>query len=179
MPPLLVNYPHSLVVSSYSKSLSLPGERIGYIALNPAMEGAEALAAALAFTTRTLGFVNAPALLQRAVAELVDERVEVEVYAERRAAFMEVLDSAGLSFARPEGAFYLFVRVPARSGDGKYDDIAFVEALKKERILAVPGTGFGGPGYIRLAYCVNVESIRRSAEGFARVVADWTGGNYA
>ena len=173
VPPLLASYEESLVVTSYSKSLSLPGERIGYIAVNPAMADAAALCGALAFATRTLGYVNAPALMQRVVAELVDERVAVEVYAARRAAFLEVLKAAGVGCIEPEGAFYLFCKVPARGSDGSTDDFAFVAALKEERILAVPGTGFGGPGYFRLAYCVDEAIIRASAAGFARAVAAW------
>ncbi len=175
VPPFLAAHPNSVVVTSYSKSLSLPGERIGYVAINPAAEAALELAGAVAYTTRVLGFVNAPALMQRLVADLVGARVAVEIYAQRRRAFTQVLDAAGLEYSPPEGAFYLFCKVPARKKDGSVSDLEFVNFLKKERILAVPGTGFGATGYIRLAYCVDEKLIRASQAGFIRAVNNWLG----
>jgi aspartate aminotransferase len=175
VPPVLSAYAEAIVATSYSKSLSLPGERIGYIAVNPAADAVEELLGALAYSTRVLGYVNAPALMQRAVAELVGARVEVEVYARRRAAFQAVLDAAGIEYSRPEGAFYLFCKVPPKRAGaaGTGDDIEFVQFLKDQLILAVPGTGFGAPGWFRLAYCVDEASIRGSGPGFKAALAAW------
>jgi aspartate aminotransferase len=184
VPPVLAAYRESIVVSSYSKSLSLPGERIGYIAVNPeAREGGD-LMNALIYATRVLGFVNAPALMQRVVAELSFARVDLEVYARRRAAFTAILDRAGIRYAKPEGAFYLFCEVPPRSrsgggdgvpgaGDGAGDDAAFVEHLKGRLILGVPGRGFGKPGWVRFAYCVDEKHIRASGEAFQKAMETW------
>ncbi|MFW6365067.1 MAG: pyridoxal phosphate-dependent aminotransferase, partial [Spirochaetota bacterium] len=112
VPPLLPIYTETFVVTSFSKTLSLPGERIGYIVQHPAMEGADEVMNGLVMCNRTLGFVNAPALMQRTVAELLEEQVAVDVYARRRKIFTDGLDAAGLSYAPPEGAFYLFVKAP-------------------------------------------------------------------
>lgn len=186
--PILSAYEESIVVTSFSKSLSLPGERIGYIALGPQLANAQEMVGALAYATRVLGFVNAPALMQRAVAQLIDAQVDVSVYARRRDAFKAVLDAAGISYVEPEGAFYLFCQVPPRRhqapqaqdgaaagarADNTPIDIAFVNHLKDHLILAVPGTGFGGPGYIRLAYCVDESIIRASAGAFKKAVESW------
>ncbi|MDR2394905.1 MAG: pyridoxal phosphate-dependent aminotransferase [Treponema sp.] len=167
VPPILSAYSESVVVNSYSKSLSLPGERIGYIAVSPRIQDKEALLNALIYTTRILGFVNAPALMQRIVAELTFARVDVSVYARRRDAFKQVLDAAGITYAEPEGAFYLFCRVP------KGDDQAFVNHLKQYRILGVPGSGFGTPGWIRFAYCVEEKRILASASAFKQAMETW------
>jgi aspartate aminotransferase len=169
VPPVLSAYEESLVVTSYSKSLSLPGERIGYIAVNPGIRDQEQVLGALIYATRVLGYVNAPALMQRIVAELTAARVDVEVYARRRDAFKKVLDDAGLSYAEPEGAFYLFAQVPGNSGD----DGAFVNYLKKHRILGVGGSGFGKPGWVRFAYCIDEGVIKASAEAFKKAVTEW------
>ncbi|MFP3088929.1 pyridoxal phosphate-dependent aminotransferase [Treponema sp. TIM-1] len=169
VPPILSAYEESLVVTSYSKSLSLPGERIGYIAVNPGIRDQDQVLAALIYGTRVLGYVNAPALMQRIVAELTDARVDVEVYARRRDAFKKVLDDAGISYAEPEGAFYLFAQVPGTSGD----DGAFVNHLKKHLILGVGGRGFGKPGWVRFAYCVDEGVITASAGAFKKAAAEW------
>ena len=195
--PILSAYEESIVVTSFSKSLSLPGERIGYIALGPAIANKAEVAGALAYATRVLGFVNAPALMQRVVSHLIDAQVDVSVYARRRDAFKAVLDAAGISYVEPEGAFYLFCKVPPRSSGSPEPgpaagagspastqtasaqtadtpiDIAFVQHLKDHLILAVPGTGFGSPGYIRLAYCVDESIIRASAGAFKKALASW------
>jgi aspartate aminotransferase len=185
------------VVTSYSKSLSLPGERIGYIVAGPQAQDKEELIAALIYATRVLGFVNAPALMQRIVAKLTGERVAVEVYKKRRDAFMKVLDGAGIEYLKPEGAFYLFCKAPppANSAAGKKvggnsaagggncvaddsavgDDRAFSECLKKHLILGVPGSSFGAPGWIRFAYCVDESVITASAAAFKAAVGEWTG----
>ncbi|MDR2629652.1 MAG: pyridoxal phosphate-dependent aminotransferase [Spirochaetaceae bacterium] len=169
VPPVLSAYEESLSVTSYSKSLSLPGERIGYIAVNPGIRDQDQVLAALIYATRVLGYVNAPALMQRIVAELTDAQVDVEVYARRRDAFKKALDDAGISYAEPEGAFYLFAQVPGKSGD----DQAFVDHLKKHLILGVGGSGFGKPGWVRFAYCVDEGVIKASAEAFKKAAAEW------
>ncbi|MDR2633369.1 MAG: pyridoxal phosphate-dependent aminotransferase [Treponema sp.] len=167
VPPILCAYNASVVVNSYSKSLSLPGERIGYIAVSPLNQDTEELLNALIYTTRILGFVNAPALMQRIVAALTFARVDVSVYERRRDAFKQVLDAAGIRYAEPEGAFYLFCQVP------KGDDRAFVDHLKQYRILGVPGSGFGTPGWIRFAYCVDEKHIQASASAFKQAMETW------
>lgn len=172
VPPILAAYEESIVVTSYSKSLSLPGERIGYIAVGPEVSDAAELLGALAYCTRVLGYVNAPALMQRAVAGLVDARVDVGVYARRRDAFKAVLDAAGIRYVEPEGAFYLFCKVPG-DGDKARDDVGFVMALKDRLVLGVPGSGFGAPGWFRLAYCVDEAIIAASAPAFRAAAADW------
>jgi aspartate aminotransferase len=176
VPPVLSAYGESIVVSSFSKSLSLPGERIGYVAAGPGVSDREDLINALIYATRILGYVNAPALMQRIVAELSFARVDVDIYARRRAALTAILDEAGISYARPEGAFYLFCRVPPRKGSpssGGEDDRAFTELLKGQLILAVPGSGFGKPGWIRLAYCVDEKIIKASGPAFKRALESW------
>lgn len=165
VPSVMRAYKNSLVAGSYSKELSLPGERIGYVAVNPEMADKEAVLSALLLAVRILGFVNAPALMQRVTAELTEVSVDAAVYEARLNAFCPVLDAAGLEYARPEGAFYLFPKSPIA------DDARFCALLKEERILAVPGGGFGLPGYFRLAFCVEEQVIRASAEGFKRAAA--------
>jgi aspartate aminotransferase len=167
VPPLLASYENSIIVTSYSKSLSLPGERIGYIAINPSCNDYEMLNAGIIMSNRVLGFVNAPALMQRLVAGLTDITVDVGIYERKRDLLSEGLKNAGLSFVEPEGAFYLFVKAPGG------DDFKFVDHLKKYLILAVPGTGFGGPGYFRLAYCVNETVIKNALPVFAEAVKNY------
>ncbi|MCL2190673.1 MAG: pyridoxal phosphate-dependent aminotransferase [Treponema sp.] len=176
VPSALAAYDESIAVYSYSKSLSLPGERIGYVAVSPGIGDKDGVMEGLAYATRVLGFVNAPALMQRAVAELVDAEVDVGVYARRRDAFMAVLDGAGIDYAVPEGAFYVFCRVPPRktaSGERADDDAAFVSHLKRHLILGVPGSGFGRPGWLRFAFCVDEKTIRKSAAAFGRAMESW------
>jgi aspartate aminotransferase len=168
-PPVLSADEESIVVTSFSKSLSLPGERIGYIAVSPAVQDREEVMGALIYATRILGFVNAPALMQRIVARLTEERVAVEVYARRRDVFKRILDEAGIQYAEPEGAFYLFCKVPGSSGD----DGAFVKLLKKHLILGVPGSGFSAPGWVRFAYCVDEKIIAASETAFKAVMNEW------
>ncbi|HPJ34519.1 MAG TPA: pyridoxal phosphate-dependent aminotransferase [Spirochaetota bacterium] len=167
--PVLSKYKNAMVVNSYSKSLSLPGERIGYVAVNPEILGYDLLMAGLNLSNRILGFVNAPALMQRIVSELNDVSVAVDVYKKRRDVFVKGLREAGYSFAEPEGAFYLFVKTPTEN------DIDFVGHLQKYNILAVPGTGFGCSGYIRLAYCVSEDIIERSIPKFKEAIASYKG----
>ncbi|MDR2922844.1 MAG: pyridoxal phosphate-dependent aminotransferase [Treponema sp.] len=173
VPPVLCAYSESIVVNSYSKSLSLPGERIGYIAVSPSITGKDDLMNGLIYCTRILGYVNAPALMQRIVAELTDAKVDVSVYARRRDAFTAILDEAGIEYAVPEGAFYLFCKVPEKKNGGSGDDLEFVNHLKQHLILGVPGTGFGKPGWLRFAYCVDEKNIRASAGAFKRAMESW------
>jgi aspartate aminotransferase len=165
VPPALGLYPYTVLCSSFSKNLALAGERVGYAALNPDMPGKKELMAGLVLTNRILGFVNAPAIGQRLMARSLGSQVDTGVYAERRAALAAVLDEAGIEYATPKGAFYFFPRVPGG------DDVAFCAALQEERILAVPGRGFGMPGFMRLAFCCDKSIIERSAEGFQRAAA--------
>ena len=173
VPPVLSSYPESIVVSSYSKSLSLPGERIGFIAVNPEVSGRDDLVNGLIYATRILGFVNAPALMQRIVASLTHARVDVSIYAGRRDAFTKVLDEAGIEYAVPEGAFYLFCKVPNSKTGRQADDKAFVEHLKKHLILGVQGSGFGKSGWLRFAYCVDEKIIRASTDAFKAAMESW------
>ncbi len=164
VPPLLSLYRNSLVINSYSKSLSLPGERIGYIAVNPEIEGYSLIMAGLNLCNRILGFVNAAALMQRVVAELCDVTVNIDLYKSRRDMLSEGLKKAGYDFVEPEGAFYIFCKSPVP------DDVAFVRHLQKYNILAVPGSGFGGPGYFRIAYCVSENVIKKALPEFEKAL---------
>lgn len=173
VPPFLSCYDESIVVTSYSKSLSLPGERIGFIAVNPAASGKDDLLNGLIYATRVLGFVNAPALMQRIVASLTDERVDVSIYARRRDAFIKVLNNAGIEYSNPQGAFYLFCKVPKSKTGKEADDKAFVEHLKKHLVLGVPGSSFGKSGWLRFAYCVDEKIINASQNAFKSAVESW------
>jgi aspartate aminotransferase len=164
VPPLMTATTNAILASSYSKELSLPGERIGYLAVHPAMADKEAVIGALTLANRILGFVNAPALMQRAVTQLQDVSVDNTIYARRLEAFCKVLDEAGMSYVRPKGAFYLFPQTPI-------DDVEFCRLLADQKILAVPGRGFGLPGHIRLAFCVDEKVIAGSVEGFKKAMA--------
>ncbi len=157
---------NSIVLSSFSKDLSLPGERIGYLAVHPEADDKAALLDAMTLATRILGFVNAPALIQRVVAELQNAVVDNSIYARRRKIFCTILEEAGYDFIKPKGAFYLFPKTPID------DDVAFCAILQKQKILAVPGRGFGAPGYFRLAFCIDENYIARSAAGFRAAYAE-------
>ena len=163
--PVLPLTKWSVVLGSFSKTLSLAGERVGYIGLNPAMPDVDTLAAAVTLTNRTLGYVNAPVIGQRLAASLLDATVDLGIYDRRRRLMAKVLSEAGVEFAMPKGAFYFFPK--ALGGD----DLAFTDALLEERILVVPGRGFGGPGHVRLSCSVDEAIIARSADGFKRAVA--------
>jgi aspartate aminotransferase len=167
VPSVMEAYPHSFIASSYSKSLSLPGERIGYIAVNPAMAGLEEVMGGLTLCNRILGFVNAPALMQRAIAGLQGVRVNVETYRKKRDLLCDGLASVGYRVRKPEGAFYLFLPTPIA------DDVLFADALRKRRILTVPGSGFCGPGHIRIAYCVDDATILGAIDGFGEVLKEF------
>ena len=164
VPSIFAAYRNSIIVSSYSKDLSLPGERIGYLAVHPSIDDKMSLLDALTLANRILGFVNAPALMQRVVAELQDASVDTSIYARRKELICNILDEAGFTFPPPKGAFYVFPKTPV-------DDVKFVSLLLEEKILTVPGIGFGSPNHIRIAFCVPEEIIAGSADGFKRAVA--------
>ena len=173
--PIFPLWPDTVVVTSFAKNLSLPGERIGYAAVNPRATDAKALVDAIIFTTRVLGYVNAPATFQRIVAACWNEPVDYSSYAVRRDKLTTILRKAGIAYAEPEGAFYLFCKVPEREKtSGKAgDDGAFCDHLKKYHVLGVPGAGFGKAGWFRLAYCVSEKSIEGSERAFAQARHDW------
>jgi len=164
VPSVFKVFTDSIIATSYSKDLSLPGERIGYLAVNPKMENWRQVIDGLTFCNRILGFVNAPALMQRILINLQGITVNVSEYKGKRDHLCRGLADAGYSFIKPEGAFYLFPKSPIA------DDVKFVNLLLQENILAVPGTGFGTPGHFRLAYCVADKVIEGSIEGFRRAI---------
>lgn len=166
VPGIFPLYEHAVVISSFSKNLALAGERVGYVAINPAMPEADTLMAGLILTNRILGFVNAPAVGQKLLAKALGHAVDAHIYAQRRDAMAEVLRQADIEFSLPQGAFYFFPRIPVGT-----EDTVFVNQLMEEQILAVPGSGFGYPGYFRLAFCVDERIIRAAGPGFARAAA--------
>lgn len=165
--PVFPEYRQAVVVTSFAKNLSVPGERIGYIAVNPASDDASEMVAACILATRILGFVNAPAFFQKVIARSWNARCDYSLYEKRCREIMEIMDYAGLQYAKPEGAFYLFVKVP-EGWNG--DDMAFTEHLKKFNILCAPGTGFGGKGWFRISYCVAEKTILNSKEAFYKAI---------
>jgi aspartate aminotransferase len=169
VPPILPLSPFALVLGSFSKNLSMAGERVGYLVASPAMPNVATLINAVTLTNRTLGFVNAPVLGQRLAMALLNESVDISVYARRREAMARVLREAGLRFALPQGAFYFFPEAPGG------DDQAFIQALLAQNVLAVPGSGFGLSGYFRLSFSVEDAVIERSAAGFKAAVAAVSG----
>ena len=153
---------NTAICNSWSKSLGLAGERIGYLALSPQLEDAAALRQACAFSNRTLGFVNAPAIWQWVLLESLDQAVDIAPYEHRRNVLCDALEAIGYEVSRPEGAFYIFLKTPIP------DDVAFVKRLADEGVLAVPGVGFGRSGYIRLSLTIPLERIEKSIAGFQR-----------
>jgi len=164
VPSVFDVYSESFVVTSFSKDLSLPGERIGYAAVHPEASDKTLLSAGMVLCNRILGYVNAPALMQRAVMALLEESVDVGVYQRKRDLLCGGLSAMGYEFTKPGGAFYLFPRTPTE------DDVAFVSALQEENILTVPGSGFYGPGHMRIAYCVEDRTIEKALPGFERAL---------
>ena len=167
VPPALPLTKWACVLGSFSKTLSLAGERIGYFVANPSMPSQQTLVSAVTLTNRTLGFVNAPVLGQRLAASLLDVTVDLDTYDRRRKLMAKVLSDAGIEFEMPKGAFYFFAKSPVP------DDATFVDALLKENILVVPGKGFGFAGYVRLSCSVDEKIIARSAAGFKRAMASF------
>lgn len=167
VPYMLNYYKNTFAVYSYSKSLSLPGERIGYVAFLPEMEEAEAVEICLSNATRNIGYTNAPSLFQRVILKCLDETVEVDVYKKNRDLLYNHLLDLGFECAKPEGAFYLFAKTLIE------DDKAFVEAAKKYNLLTVPGSAFGCPGYMRMSYCISYDKIERSLDAWTKLANDF------
>ena len=166
--PYLTKYYNNTVVGySYSKSLSLPGERIGYLVIPDEADGSEELISAATIANRTLGCVNAPSLIQKVVAKCVDAKTDLAAYDKNRQALYNGLKECGFECIKPQGAFYLFVKSPVE------DEKAFCEASKKYNILMVPGSSFACPGYVRLAYCVSYETIVNSLPEFKKLAAEY------
>lgn len=153
VPPILPVYESTLLVTSYSKDLSLAGERIGYVAVNPATPEVEKLMGGLILANRILGFVNAPALMQQAIARVQGLGVDITPYKRNRDLLYETLVGAGFTVPHPDGAFYLFPKSPLA------DDVAFVAEMAESLVLVVPGSGFGCPGYFRISYCVSPQTV--------------------
>ncbi|MFZ5652036.1 MAG: pyridoxal phosphate-dependent aminotransferase [Bacillota bacterium] len=166
VPSVFKYYRNSIKVTSHSKDLALPGERIGYIAVNPEIEPLGVLLDGMVFANRTLGFVNAPALMQRIVASLQRESVDVEEYREKRDILYNHLTSLGFEMVKPQGAFYLFPKSPLP------DDVEFISRAQKYNLLLVPGSGFGMPGYFRIAYCVDKQMILNSLPAFTELAKE-------
>ena len=160
-------YDNTMVVYSYSKSLSLPGERIGYVVIPDELEDSADTIAAATIANRISGCVNAPSLIQLAVARCADAEVDLGYYDRNRKTLYEALTEFGFSCVKPEGAFYLWVKSPVP------DEREFTEAAKKHRILMVPGTSFACPGYVRLAYCVSYETIQNSLPEFEKLAKEY------
>ena len=167
VPYLTKYYDNTVVGYSYSKSLSLPGERIGYLVIPDEADGSEELISAATIANRTLGCVNAPSLIQKVVAKCVDAKTDLAAYDKNRQALYNGLKECGFECIKPQGAFYLFVKSPVE------DEKAFCEAGKKYNILMVPGSSFACPGYVRLAYCVSYDTIVNSLPEFKKLAAEY------
>jgi aspartate aminotransferase len=163
-PGIFEVYKESIMGTSFSKDLSLPGERIGYAAVNPLISEKDMVTAGMILSNRILGFVNAPALMQRAIPALLDASVDITPYRKNRDILCDALAGFGYKFVKPQGAFYLFPETPIE------DDIEFVSMLKKENILTVPGSAFACPGHFRIAYCTSQKTVEGSLPGFERAM---------
>lgn len=164
VPGIFPAYKDSIIVASYSKDLSIAGERIGFIAVNPEASHKDVLLSGMALANRILGFVNAPALMQQAISNLQGVSVDISYYKRNRDLLCDGLATYGYEFIKPAGAFYLFPKTPIP------DDVKFVQELQKELILTVPGSGFGGPGHFRIAFCVDEKVITGAMPGFKKVM---------
>jgi len=165
-PFVFKHHPRTIVATSHSKDLGLAGERIGYIAINPDYPDKAEMLEAMVFSLRTLGFVNAPALMQRVVAGIQDVTVDVSVYRKKRDFIYEALTDIGYDVVKPGGAFFLFPKSPLE------DDVEFVRTLQEKMVLVVPGSGFGAPGYFRLSFCVEDRVLEGSLDGFKAALAE-------
>lgn len=163
--PRMVNYyPHTLVATSYSKELSLPGERIGYAAVHPECEDAKDIINGMIYANRVLGFVNAPALMQNVIRRLQNASVNIEIYRRKRDLLYDNLTKMGYSMVKPEGAFYMFPKSPIK------DEIAFINELKNLMVLAVPGSAFRAPGYFRICFCLDDSTLEGSLPGLQKAI---------
>jgi aspartate aminotransferase len=167
VPNILSIFKKSISINSFSKSLALPGERIGYIATSSRIPGVDELFSVMVTLNRTLGFVNAPSLFQKVIADNLDVAVDIDNYKMKRDMLYNHLTKVGFKCIKPLGAFYLFVKAPIE------DDVAFCKAAAKYNLLLVPGTGFCGPGYVRIAYCVDKGMIERSLDAFTKLAIEF------
>lgn len=167
IPSILNIFKHSMIINSFSKSLALPGERIGYIAVNPALPQNDLIISGLTFANRTLGFVNAPALFQKVIASSLDAETDISQYKKKRDVLFDFLTGLGFDCIKPQGAFYLFPKSPIP------DDIEFIKAAAKHNVLLVPGTGFGQPGYFRMSYCVSIDTIKNSLPAIEAIAREF------
>ena len=167
VPYITKYYKNTIVGYSFSKTLSLPGERIGYLVVPSEVEGFDELFAALTIANRVLGFVNAPSLMQKVVAECLEEKADIAYYAKNRDVLYDALQKYGFSCIKPEGAFYMFIKSPVP------DEKEFVAKAKEYRILLVPGSSFMCAGFVRLAYCVSYETCKNSLKGFESLAKDY------
>jgi aspartate aminotransferase len=158
---------NGIVCSSWSKSLALPGERIGFVAVHPQDADADLLLKGIVYSTRVLGFINAPALFQVVVAKAIDARVDMDSYVDRMELLYGTLVGSGFTCVKPQGALYLFAKSP------EADDLAFAEKAKAHRILVVPGVGFGSPGFFRLTFCVDRRTIESSRTAWEALGAEY------
>ena len=166
VPYITKYYPNTIVSYSFSKSLSLPGERIGYLVIPNEMEEAQLVIDTASNANRILGFVNAPSLIQKVIGECIESKVDIDYYDRNRQTLYQMITGLGFSCVYPKGAFYLFMKSPME------DDTAFVEIAKKHRILLVSGAAFGAKGYVRLAYCVSYETLLASKESFKKLAEE-------
>lgn len=169
VPSVLNYYDESILATSYSKVLSIPGERLGFLAIHPKAKALDNILAGAIMCNRTLGFVNAPAIMQRVIAKVQGQKVDVSLYKAKRDLLCEGLAQRGYEVTKPAGAFYLFLKTPIA------DDTEFVKALQEELILTVPGGAFGGPGHIRISYCVDDQTITHSMPSFKKVLEKYRG----
>lgn len=166
-PFLTKYYRNTFVTYSFSKALSIPGDRIGYLVVPKEMADFDTVFQGLAIANRITGFINAPALMQKAVARCLEEKTDVDFYDRNRKRIYEALTGLGFSCVKPEGTFYMFLKSP------EPDEKKFIEAAKKHHIILVNGTTFACPGYVRLAYCVPYEMLERSLPAFAALAAEY------
>jgi Aspartate/tyrosine/aromatic aminotransferase len=167
VPYLTKYYKNTIIGYSWSKSLSLPGERIGYLVIPSELDDYQIIWEAAGIANRILGFVNAPSLIQRVVARCLDAKVNISAYDANRQMLYDALITLGFECIRPSGAFYLWVKSPVA------DEKEFVASAKKYNLLIVPGSSFAGPGYVRLAYCVSPDMIKRSLPAFEKLAAEY------
>lgn len=167
IPNMLSVFKNCIIVNSFSKSLALPGERIGYVAAGSMIENVDLLMDAMISLNRTLGFVNAPALFQKVIADNLDVAVDTEFYREKRDILYNHITSVGFKCVKPQGAFYLFMKTPIE------DDVAFCRSALKYNLLIVPGSGFSCPGYARIAYCYDTSIIKASLKAFTSLAEEY------
>jgi aspartate aminotransferase len=167
VPDIFKIYSNTIIAAAYSKPLSIPGERIGYAAVNPEMEEARDIIEAMTFANRILGFINAPALMQQVITNVQGVCVDIANYQERRDFFCDALEEFGYSFIRPKGTYYIFPESPV-------DDLIFTRELSREGIQVFPGRVFGRSGYFRIAFCVKKDTIEKSLQGFRKALHKYT-----